>query len=117
MKFLVDAHLPKKLSEFLVWKGYDSIHTLELPNANKSQDSELNQISLQEKRVLISKDMDFIESLIISDKPYKLIYISTGNITNKQLLQIFNTNIKSIVRLLEINRLIEISNSTIIVRE
>jgi len=30
--------------------------------------------------VVVSKDMDFIESLLISDKPYKLLYISAGNI-------------------------------------
>jgi predicted nuclease of predicted toxin-antitoxin system len=62
MKFIVDAHIPKKLSLFLSWKGYDSIHTLDLPNKNWTKDSEINQISLEEKRVLISKDLDFITS-------------------------------------------------------
>ena len=73
MKFLLDAHLPKKLSLFLSWKGYDSLHTLDLPNKNATKDSEINQISIDEKRVVISKDLDFIESLLISNKPYKLI--------------------------------------------
>lgn len=94
MKFILDAHLPKKLSEFLVWKGYDAIHTLDLPNKNRTKDSEINQISLDEQRVLISKDLDFIESLLVSNKPYKLIYLTTGNITNKQLLEIFGKNIE-----------------------
>lgn len=31
MKFLIDAQLPKKLSMFLIEKGYSSIHTLDLP--------------------------------------------------------------------------------------
>ena len=92
MKFLVDAHLPKKLSHFLQWKGHDSIHTLDLQNGNKSKDSEINTISITEKRILISKDLDFVESLLISNKPYKLIIISTGNISNKQLLELFNQN-------------------------
>ena len=30
MKFLLDAQLPKKLTDFLRWKGYDAIHTLDL---------------------------------------------------------------------------------------
>ena len=97
MKFLVDAHLPKKLSMFLSWKGYDAVHTLDLPNQNRTKDSQINQISIDERRVVISKDLDFIESILISDKPYKLIYISTGNITNKQLLEIFSQNIEKIV--------------------
>ena len=58
MKFLVDAHLPKKLSELLKYKGFDSIHTLDLPNKNYTKDSEINQISIEEQRVLISKDAD-----------------------------------------------------------
>jgi len=39
MKFIVDAHLSKKLSLFLNEKGFDSIHTLDLPNKNSTSDS------------------------------------------------------------------------------
>jgi len=116
MKFIVDAHIPKKLSLFLSWKGYDSIHTLDLPNKNWTKDSEINQISVDEKRVLISKDLDFIESLLISNKPYKLIYISTGNISNKILLELFSLNIEKIVEYISDNRLIEITNESIIIK-
>jgi len=116
MKFIVDAHIPKKLSLFLSWKGFDSIHTLDLPDKNRTKDSQINQISIDEKRVLISKDLDFIESMLISNKPYKLIFISTGNITNKRLLEIFSKNIEKIVEYLDDCRLIEITNENIIVK-
>ena len=115
IKFLVDAQLPKKLSLLLEYRGYDSIHTLNLPNKNKTKDSEINNISLKEQRVLISKDLDFIESLLISNKPYKLIYIVTGNITNKELLEIFSKNIDEIVKHIKDNRLIEITKENIII--
>ena len=116
MKFIVDAHIPKKLSLFLKWRGFDSIHTLDLPDKNRTKDSQINQISIDEKRVLISKDLDFIESMLISNKPYKLIFISTGNITNKRLLEIFSKNIEKIVKYLVDCRLIEITNENIIVK-
>ena len=116
MKFILDAHLPKKLSYFLVWKGYDSIHTLDMPHKNRTKDSEINQLSIDEKRVLISKDLDFIESLLISDKPYKLIYLTTGNISNKALLELFAQNIEQIVKKIENNRLIEITDTKIVVK-
>jgi len=116
MKFLLDAQLPKKLCEFLKWKGYDALHTLDLPNKNKTKDSQINQISIEQKRVVISKDLDFIESLLISNKPYKLIYVSTGNITNKELLELFGKNIEGIVKSIRKNRLIEITDKNIIVR-
>jgi predicted nuclease of predicted toxin-antitoxin system len=116
MKFLLDAHLPKKLSTFLLWKGYDCIHTLDLPNKNATKDSEINQISIDEERVVISKDLDFIESLLISNKPYKLIYITTGNISNKQLLEIFSQNIEKIVEHMRELRLIEVTVDSIVVK-
>jgi len=45
IKFIVDAHIPKKLSLLLKWKGYDSVHTLDLFDKNKTKDSKINQIS------------------------------------------------------------------------
>ncbi|WP_342707906.1 DUF5615 family PIN-like protein [Hydrogenimonas thermophila] len=76
----------------------------------------MNEISIKQKRVVISKDLDFIESLLISNKPYKLIYVSTGNITNKELLELFSKNIENIVELIRQNRLIELTDKNIIVR-
>lgn len=116
MKFLLDAQLPKRLSEFLKWKGHDSIHTLELPNKNRTTDNEINDISIKEKRVVISKDLDFIESLIVSNKPYKLIYIAMGNSSNKELLNIFSKNIDNIVYHIKNAKLIEITKTKIVVK-
>ena len=116
MKFLIDAHLPKKLSLFLCWKGYDSIHTLDFPDKNRTKDSQINQISIDEQRIVVSKDLDFIESLLISNKPYKLIYISMGNITNKKLLKIFSQNIEKIIEYANKHRLIEITDKKIVIR-
>ena len=59
MKFLIDAQLPKKRSDYLSEKGFDAVHTLELPKGNSTRDDELSNISIQEQRILISKDADF----------------------------------------------------------
>ncbi|GLR16968.1 DUF5615 family PIN-like protein [Portibacter lacus] len=61
MKFIVDAHLPKKLSEFLINEGFDSIHTLDLPKKIATTDQEINEISIKESRIVISKDSDFYQ--------------------------------------------------------
>ena len=115
MKFLLDAQLPRKLSLFLSYKGYDSLHTLDLPHKNRSKDSELNAFSVDDKRVLVSKDMDFVESLLISDKPYKLLYINTGNIRNKELQELFVVNLEKLAEALEENRFVELTNESIVV--
>ena len=115
MKFLLDAQLPQKLSLFLNYKGHDAIHTLDMPNRNRSRDSELNALSFDEHRVLVSKDMDFVESLLISDKPWKLLYINTGNISNKTLQTLFVDHLDRLVLLLETNRFVELTREHIIV--
>ena len=117
MRFIVDAQLPKKISSFLNYKGYDSLHTLDLPNSNKTKDSELNTISLEEKRVVISKNRDFIESLVISNKPYKLLYINTGNITNSKFQELLSKNLEKIIEFLSNNRFVELTSENIIIHD
>ena len=114
MKFLLDAQLPRKLSLFLQYKGHDSVHTLDLPQQNRTKDSEVNNLSIEEKRIVVSKDMDFVESLLLSDKPYKLLYVNTGNIHNKQLQDLFARNLEQIVTCLENNRFVELMQDNII---
>lgn len=75
MKFIIDAQLPKSLSEFLNQKGYDSIHTLDLPNKNRTKESQIVKIANQEGRIVISKDVDFLESYLVKSEPRKLIIV------------------------------------------
>lgn len=72
MKFIVDAQLPRKLSTFLNEKGFDSVHTLELPRKNATSDLEINDLSLREKRIVISKDSDFYNRYLTKLEPYKV---------------------------------------------
>ena len=44
MKFIVDAQLPKSLARFLSKRGFDAIHTLDLPGENATDDREINRI-------------------------------------------------------------------------
>lgn len=115
MKFIIDAQLPKSLSDLLVSKGYDSIHIIDLPEGNATKDKEIIRISEAEGRVVITKDDDFLQSYLIKELPAKLILIKTGNIHNVELNEIFNTNIERITTMLQTNSLIEITNHEIIV--
>ena len=73
------------------------MHTLDLPNGNRTTDAEINTLSLQENRVVVSKDSDFVDSFLLSKEPYKLLLISTGNISNKDLEAIFSPLVPTIV--------------------
>ncbi len=85
MKFLVDAQLPRSLSEFLCSNDHDSIHTLDLPDKNRSSDHLITQISIEQDRVVVTKDSDFLKSFLIYNQPKKLLLINTGNIANPDL--------------------------------
>ena len=43
MKFLVDAHLPRRLVGWFVAAGCDINHTFDLPLANRTPDDEVNK--------------------------------------------------------------------------
>ena len=115
MKFLIDAQLPKSLSDLLRSKGYDSLHTLELANANLTPDWEIVAISNQQDRVVITKDNDFLESFLLKKEPKKLIIVRTGNIKNSLLLNLFDKSIDKLCVLLNDNSLIELGSDEIIV--
>ena len=114
MKFIVDAHLPKKLSTFLNENGHDSIHTLELKNKNASSDNEINELSIAENRVVISKDSDFYDHYMTKLEPFKLLIISTGNISNKELMMIFEKNLEKIVEEISLNSVVAITKNSLI---
>lgn len=75
MKFIIDAQLPISLSNLLKSRGYDSIHTLELPDKNKTKDNYITSFSIKEKRIVVTKDNDFLESFLIHGQPQKLILV------------------------------------------
>lgn len=85
MKFLVDAQLPRRLVFVFRHAGHDAIHTLDLPQQNITSDSEITTIAIQEERIVVTKDADFVETFILSRRPPKLLVIATGNIRNAAL--------------------------------
>jgi len=113
MKFIVDAQLPKSLSDLLNERGHDSIHTLELPDKNRTADSQIAALAIEEERIVISKDVDFLESFLVKSEPEKLIMIKTGNIVNRHLIKIFDDHLKIIIQMISRSNLIEINRTDI----
>jgi predicted nuclease of predicted toxin-antitoxin system len=89
MKFIVDAQLPKSLSDFLKDAGFSSLHTLDLPEMNRTGDSTIIEKAGIESRIVITKDADFLDSYLLFGKPAKLLLVKTGNIPNSDLLKLF----------------------------
>jgi len=77
VKFIVDAQLPVSLSKLLQNKGFDAIHTDDLPNKELTTDDEIRDISLNEGRIIITKDSDFLDSYYVKGIPEKLLLVTT----------------------------------------
>jgi predicted nuclease of predicted toxin-antitoxin system len=62
VRFLIDAQLPRRLVAVLHQRGHDAVHTLDLPEGNRTPDDRLCDLCGSDERVLISKDRDFVDS-------------------------------------------------------
>lgn len=110
MKCLIDAQLPRRLVSRLREAGHEAIHVLDLPLGNRTPDSVINELSIREEYVVVTKDADFVNSFHLQRIPYKLLLISTGNIRNMELESLLMSNLESIASnfgqfdFIEINR-------------
>jgi predicted nuclease of predicted toxin-antitoxin system len=96
MKFLVDAQLPRRLVQRLREAGHEALHTLDLPLGNRTTDAAINELSAREHSAVVTKDSDFVNSFLLSRRPYKLLLVSTGNISNAELETLFVSNLERI---------------------
>jgi predicted nuclease of predicted toxin-antitoxin system len=116
VNFLVDAQLPRRVAAWLTAAGCDAKHTLDLPDGNRSSDEQVNDVAELERRVVISKDADFVDSHLLRGRPAKLLLISTGNASNAELEALFVPLIPDIVREFGVNSFLELGRAGLVVR-
>ena len=114
MKFLVDAQLPQRLTRWLQAEGHEAVHTRDLPGGNRTGDAAINELSLHEQRVVITKDEDVVDLFLLRHEPYKLLLVATGNISNRELDRLFQDNLEEIVRAFETCDFVELDRTALI---
>ncbi|WP_340103476.1 DUF5615 family PIN-like protein [Rhodohalobacter sp. 8-1] len=117
MRFLVDAQLPPLLCEILKKEGIKSSHVDSLPAGDESSDKEITEYADQNDLIVITKDLDFYYSHMINGEPKKLLLITTGNIKNKDLFEIFRNNIINFKTLFDKCNYVELNNDGLIGHE
>jgi len=65
VRFLVDAQLPVRLAGRLTSLGHDVVHTSELSDGNRTSDPEIIEIADRDDRVVITKDLDFLDGHLL----------------------------------------------------
>ena len=95
-------------------KGFDALHTDDLTKKEKTTDKEIRSVSIEQDRIVITKDTDFLDSHLIKGIPQKLLLITAGNIVNRELLNMIEKQFDTVMQLFDIYDLIEINNEEII---
>jgi predicted nuclease of predicted toxin-antitoxin system len=117
MTFIVDEQLPHKLAKWLREMGYDAIHADDIPHtAGKLTDVAICKFADIHNRVVITKDEDFWQRYLIIKEPKKLIYVTTGNIKNIDLILLFDRNIHLLLAEITSHNVVEINQDGIIIR-
>lgn len=106
-----------QISHIFKNKGYNIIHTDDLPAKERTKDNDTRKLSIDQNLIIITKDSDFLDSHLIIGIPSKLLLVTTGNIINKTLIRLFDNYFETIIELFDSYDLIELSNEQIIGHE
>lgn len=117
MNFLVDAQLPRRFCDWLAQSGHDALHTLDLPQANRTTDTTIVELADKQDRVVVTKDDDFVQSRLVHGKPRRLLLVATGNIGNKELEHLIFGNLQQIVDALGASGYVEIGRDKLVCHE
>jgi predicted nuclease of predicted toxin-antitoxin system len=116
VNFVIDAQLPRRMAAWLTAAGHDALHTLDLPDGNRTSDEQIQDVADREQRVIITKDADFVDAHLLRKRPARLLLISTGNIRNRDLEGLVVALIADVVRELSAHTFVELGRSGIVVR-
>lgn len=108
--FLVDQQLPRALATFLAERDHDARHIKEYDGGTTMPDSDLPRLADSEDRFVVTKDDDFRISHLLGKPPARLLHVTCGNVTTRDLLSLFGEHWSALdaglstYRYLEINR-------------
>jgi predicted nuclease of predicted toxin-antitoxin system len=115
MNFLIDANLSRRLVDVFHERGQQVVHVLDLLDGNITTDLTILQYADEQNCIVATKDSDFTTSFWLRNRPDKLLLISTGNISDKELESLLITNFEQIISDLTNNRFIELTREHVIV--
>jgi predicted nuclease of predicted toxin-antitoxin system len=113
VKFLVDAQLPRRLAAALNEFGHEATHTVNFTTGNRTPDETIIARADAEQRIVVTKDSDFVTSFLLRGEPRQLLLISTGNISNDELLRIVSANLRALEAAFAQYRFVELTRFTL----
>ncbi|MEZ5538174.1 MAG: DUF5615 family PIN-like protein [Thiolinea sp.] len=81
-KYLIDVNLPRYFS---LWAGDECEHVVNINDEMK--DSEIWEYARQHDLVIVTKDADFSDRMLLNEPPPRVIHIRTGNMKMRDFHQ------------------------------
>ena len=100
MKFWIDAQLPPLLAAWLAEQFHVEAFSMRTLGLRDATDAAIFQAAQQPGIVIISKDSDFVELVSRYGPSPQLIWVTCGNVTNRQLQIVFNKTFTTSLELL-----------------
>lgn len=85
-----------------------------MPDRNRTSDEIINDLSARDLRVVVTKDTDLVDSFLLSNRPYKLLLIATGNIGNADLEDLFVAQLPTIAEVFQSYDYLELTRTNLI---
>lgn len=100
-KYLVDVNLPYYFS---LWHHEDYIHQTDINDS--WPDTKIWDYARTNDLIIITKDTDFYNMILISDPPPKVIHLKIGNMRTKELYHFLSKIWNDITSLIETCKLV-----------
>ncbi|MEQ8538190.1 MAG: DUF5615 family PIN-like protein [Coleofasciculus sp. D1-CHI-01] len=112
MKIWIDAQLPPTLANWLTETfGLDGSALRDL-GLRDAQDIEIFAAARAENVVLITKDSDFIDLVCRLGSPPQILWLTCGNVTNRNLRQLLRATLPdALEQLRQGEMIVEITNT------
>lgn len=99
--YLIDENLPKD-----IWAGISAIHVTDL--GVRKTDTEIWDHAKAQGLVIVTKDTDFYDRILLEGEPPKVVWIRTGNMRRKQFETMISNVWKDVEEYLCNHALIEV---------
>lgn len=115
--FLIDQQLPHALARHLVGLGHDARHVKDYPGGTTLDDTDIAGIADDEGRVVVTKDEDFRVAHLLNRPPARLLHVTCGNISTRDLLALIDRNHSELVAVIDEYSLVELDRRGIVIHD
>jgi predicted nuclease of predicted toxin-antitoxin system len=111
VKIWIDAQLPPTLANWLATTFSIEAYSLRDLALRDAQDIEIFEAARSENALVMTKDSDFIDLVCRLGSPPQILWLTCGNVTNRNLRQLLIATLPdALERLQQGEMIVEISN-------